>query len=91
MTPVAPGDQLELSLGFDKSAEPSRRKRWSWMLAHVFLAELDHCPHCGGPMRWVRAARTQAEAARLMAELGLAPQPPPVAHKPALGQLALPF
>ncbi len=36
--PAAPGDQLELLLGSDKSAEPSRRKRWSWMLAHVFRA-----------------------------------------------------
>jgi hypothetical protein len=49
--PAAVGDQLELPIGSDRNAEPSRRKRWSWMLAHVFLADLDTCARCGGPMR----------------------------------------
>jgi hypothetical protein len=42
------------------------RKRWAWLLAHVFQADLDTCPRCGGPMRWVEAATTRKSAARLL-------------------------
>src|SRR5438445_8136907 len=60
--PAAPGDQLLLAaLGGDNAdadegdARPPARKRWAWLLAHVFRADLDTCPRCGGPMRWVEA------------------------------------
>jgi hypothetical protein len=52
--------------------------------------------HCSAPRkrcsirRWLDAAATPAAAARLLAKLGLAPQPPPAAPRPPLGQLALP-
>ncbi len=88
--PPAPGDQLELALDAE-SDEPAPRKRWAWLLKHVFAADLDTCPRCGGPMRWMEAAAT-AEAARdLLARLGLAPRPPPAPHPPPLGQLKLPL
>jgi hypothetical protein len=88
--PAAPGDQLELALDAE-SEEPAPRKRWAWLLKHVFAADLDTCPRCGGAMRWVEAAAT-AEAARdLLARLGLAPRPPPAPKSPPFGQLALPF
>jgi hypothetical protein len=29
-----------------------------WLIGHVFLADVEHCSRCGGPMRWVEAATT---------------------------------
>ena len=51
--PPSAGDQLEL-LHNDDSRPP--RKRWAWLLRHVFSVDLDSCGRCGGPMRWVEAA-----------------------------------
>jgi hypothetical protein len=42
-------------------------------------------------MRWADAAATRKSAARLLAKLGLAPQPPPEPRPVALAQLTLPF
>jgi hypothetical protein len=61
------------------------------MLAHIFLADLEHCPKCNGPMRWAEVAKTDGAARRLMAKLGLAAQPPPTGRPTPLGQLSLPF
>ncbi len=88
--PPAPGDQLELALDAD-SDEPAPRKRWAWLLKHVFAADLDTCPRCSGPMRWMEAAATAEAARKLLARLGLGPRPPPAPNPPPLGQLALPF
>jgi hypothetical protein len=88
--PPAPGDQLELELDTE-SEEPAPRKRWAWLLRHVFKADLDTCPRCGGAMRWVEAAATRESARDLLARLGLAPRPPPAPSAQPLGQLALPF
>jgi hypothetical protein len=88
--PPAPGDQLELALGIE-SEEPAPRKRWAWLLRHVFKADLDTCPRCGGAMRWVEAARTKEAARHLLARLGLGPRPPPARPFVPLGQLVLPF
>jgi hypothetical protein len=88
--PPAPGDQLELQLDAE-STEPAPRKRWAWLLKHVFQADLDTCPRCAGPMRWVEAAATREAARDLLARLGLGPRPPPAADPPLLGQLELPL
>jgi hypothetical protein len=66
--PPAPGDQLEL-LG-DTDDAPARRKRWAWLLAHVFPADAETCPCCSGPMRWAEVANTRAQITRLLAEHG---------------------
>jgi len=73
--PPAPGDQLEL-LG-DKDDAPALRKRWAWLLAHVFAADVETCPRCSGPMRWAEVANTRAQITRLLAEHGLGPRAPP--------------
>ena len=65
--PPAEGDQLEL---FEDDGAPPRRKRWAWLLQHVFRADLDTYPKCGGPMRWVEAASTRKASERLLAKLG---------------------
>jgi hypothetical protein len=90
--PPATGDQLALAgLGDEEDQQPARRNRWAWLLAHVFRADVETCERCGGPMRWVEAAATPKSAARLLAKLGLAPQPPPEPVSSVPGQLSLPF
>ena len=89
--PPAPGDQLELELDEHGDTELPTRKRWAWLLRHVFQADLDTCVRCGGPMRWVEAARTPEAARHLLARLGLGPRPPPARPFVPLGQLELPF
>jgi hypothetical protein len=89
--PSAPGDQLELALDAESDEPPTGRKRWAWLLRHVFAADLDTCPCCSGPMRRVQAATAAADARRLLARLGLAPRPPPTAPPRPFGQLELPL
>src|SRR5262249_35570282 len=82
IAPPAPGHQLPPT-GLDDSdrtgdndahdARPVSRNRWAWLLAHVFRADLDTCPRCGGPMRWLDAALTQPAIATLLAHHGLGP------------------
>jgi hypothetical protein len=78
--PPARGDQLEL-LGESDDA-PVPRKRWAWLLAHVFSADLENCPRCSGPMRWAEVANTRAQITRLLAEHGLGPRAPPTTRAP---------
>jgi hypothetical protein len=78
----ARGDQLEL-LG-DKDDAPAPRERWAWLLAHVFAADVETCQRCSGPMRWAEVANTRAQITRLLAEHGLGPRAPPVAHAKVL-------
>jgi hypothetical protein len=87
--PPAAGDQLELLS--DDDCRPPARKRWAWLLKHVFQADVDSCIRCGGPMRWVEAATTPEPIARLMAKHGFAPRAPPTRRPPLAMQLELPF
>jgi hypothetical protein len=92
----ATGDQLQLPGLFgdgNATAEPSSgRSRWSWLLAHVFRADLETCSRCGGAMRWVEVATKPQAIARLLAKHGLGPQPPPpAAPVTPVEQLVLPL
>jgi hypothetical protein len=92
--PPAQGDQLSLLADTDDDSTERHppRSRWAWLFKHVFAEDLDTCARCGGPMRWVEAATTPETIARLMANHGLAPRPPPTRRTAAItGQLALPF
>jgi hypothetical protein len=93
--PPLPGEKLCLLWDDDDNRDPPPRHRYSWLLQHVFAADLDHCPRCGGPMRWLEIATTPDAIARLMAKHGLAPRPPPPPPHPrrpvSLAQLSLPF
>ena len=59
--PPASGDQLEFPKLNPQTddARPSR-KRWAWLLAHVFRADLETCVHCGRPARqtWACSSTT---------------------------------
>jgi hypothetical protein len=96
--PPAEGDQLSLFGGprgrddDDGAGGHPPRKRWAWLLAHVFAADLDTCSRCGGPMRWDEVATAKDDIARLLALHGLGPSPPrPRQRPPPAGQLELPF
>jgi len=90
--PPASGDQLLFPKANAQTDDPRpSRKRWAWLLAHVFRADLDTCVRCGGPMRWLEAATTEQAATALLAKLGLAPQPPPTPPPVSFGQLRLRF
>jgi hypothetical protein len=80
--PPARGDQLEL-LG-EKDDATTGRKRWAWLLAHVFAADVDTCPRCSGPMRWAEVATSRAAITRLIAEHedGLGSRAPPAPRVP---------
>gem|GEM_PF-3302446 len=70
--PPASGDQLEFpKLNAQTDDSRPSRKRWAWLLAHVFRADLDTCVHCGGPMRWLEAATTEQAATASWPSLGL--------------------
>lgn len=48
-------------------------------------------PDCGGYMKWIDVARTPEAAAKMLADRGLGPRPPPRAVATPIGQLRLPF
>jgi len=85
----AEGDQLELFGEDHTTTRTGTRRRWSFLLKHVFRADVEHCPRCGGAMRWAEVATGEAMH-RLRNEHGLAPRAPPVRGVP-LGQLELSF
>ncbi|NRA34593.1 MAG: hypothetical protein HRU17_14760 [Polyangiaceae bacterium] len=92
-SPPVPGDQLalefepELVPGESPSTGP---RRSDWLIKYVFRKDIDHCRLWLGIRRWIAAARTPADAARLMAKCGLGPQP--LTHRylpPPCGQAPL--
>jgi hypothetical protein len=88
----APGDQIALRFGEEDSHKNITRKRWSWLLRHVFAADLESCPRCSGPLRWAQIALKTSDIARLMEAHGLQAQGPPAMHRSEpKGQLRLPF
>ena len=81
----------QVQVGDNESTDSElRRKPWAWLLRHVFGEDLQSCPHCQGPMRWLEAATTPDAIARLLAKHGLGPRPPPRDRAP-FGQLWLAF
>ena len=87
----AAGDQLELLSELEEGSPKGSRHRWAWLLARVFLADLEHCPKCQGPMRWAEVAKTPQAAARLMAREGILPALMARTGRAATEQLRLPF
>lgn len=89
-------EPLQLRLAFDGEAtplelelKPASRHPWAWLLARVFAVDVMTCSRCGGRMRLVEIADSQDDIARVLANVGLGPRPPP-RPRPALpGQLEL--
>jgi hypothetical protein len=92
MQAPASGDQRKLfEPASDAHQPPPHRKPWAWLLKHVFLKEVSHCPRCGGPMRWVEVATSQEAIERLMAQHGEAPAPVPRPRQVPAEQLGFKF
>lgn len=54
----------------DEEQRPSSRRPWSWLLKHVFAVDLQTCPNCSGPLRWLEVATTKDAIARLLERHG---------------------
>jgi hypothetical protein len=92
--PPTSGDQELLEFAKDDEGQrQSGRKRWAWLLGHVFQADVETCPNCGGPMRWAEVADNPQAIHRIMSKHGLQARTPPPPHKPSppKGQLQLRF
>jgi hypothetical protein len=82
--------QLSLLDGDPAPARPTRHP-WAWLLRRVFSADVSVCPKCSGKMRIIEIATDAHHIARVLAELGLAPRPPPRPWPAVPGQLTLKF
>ncbi|PRQ02086.1 hypothetical protein [Enhygromyxa salina] len=78
-TPV----ELEVEL------KPASRHPWAWLLARVFAVDVMTCSRCGGRMRLVEIADSRDGIARVLANVGLGPRPPPRRRPAVAGQLEL--
>jgi hypothetical protein len=79
---VEPRRELQLELPFcipsdahdgpsdNDEQRPSSRKPWAWLLKHVFAENLQSCPNCSGPLRWLEVATTKDAIARLLERHG---------------------
>ena len=56
---------------------PPGRLSWATLLRRVFSLDVLVCPCCAGPRRIVGAVTEPHAVRRLLAALGLAPEPPP--------------
>ena len=71
--------------------EPTRHP-WAWLLKCVFQLEVSLCQLCGGRMRLLEIVTKAEDAARILADLGLGPRPPPLPAAPVSPrQLRFPF
>jgi hypothetical protein len=67
------------------SAHPGTPGRLAWaaLLRRVFVIEILVCPRCGGPRRILGPVTEPHAVRRLLAALGLPPEPPPGRPIPA--------
>jgi hypothetical protein len=86
--------QLQLAFGGpprpdELETRPGSRHPWAWLLQRVFAVDVLTCSRCRGRMGLVKIANTPDAVARVLAELGLAPRPPPRPQPTLPGQLEL--
>ena len=58
---------------------PRSRLLWAALLARVFLADPEKCPHCGARMQWVAALTDPDSIRTYLTGVGLPAEPPPIA------------
>ena len=84
VVPAATSDHAGWALAArtDRPPGPGRRS-WPTLLRRVFALEVLGCPRCGGPRRILGAVTEPYAVRRVLAALGLAPEPPPGRAVPA--------
>ncbi|MBA2593545.1 MAG: hypothetical protein H0U97_15375 [Gammaproteobacteria bacterium] len=50
---------------------------WARLLKRVFEIDLEHCPHCGGPLKIIAAIEHPPVIAKILTHLGLPARAPP--------------
>jgi hypothetical protein len=80
---AAVADQCEVEM---VQARPHRIS-WARLLKRVFDIEMQHCPNCGaGELKIIAAILERPVIERILAHLGLDPQPPPRGRARDAGQ-----
>jgi hypothetical protein len=67
------------SLDHAEALPPAAPARLSWarLLKRVFEIDLEHCPHCGGPLTIIAAIEHPSVIAKILTHLGLPARAPP--------------
>jgi hypothetical protein len=83
--------QIPLSLGsaateLEVTTKQPARHPWAWLLQWVFAVDIMTCPRCRGAMRLVKIANKPDDIARVLADLGRGPRPPPRTRPAPTGQ-----
>ena len=53
------------------------RIRWAQLLKRVFAIDMEHCPHCGGPLTIIAAIVDPTVIAKILTHLGWSARAPP--------------
>jgi hypothetical protein len=53
------------------------RISWARLLKRVFDIDIEHCPHCGGPLAIIAAIVDPIVIAKILTHLGLSARAPP--------------
>ena len=61
---------------------PVPRISWARLLKRVFAIDIQHCPNCGGELKIIAAILERPAIEKVLAHLGLDPQPPPRGRAP---------
>jgi hypothetical protein len=59
------------------------------LLKRVFEIDLEHCPHCGGPLTIIAAIEDPTVIAKILTHLGLSTRAPPRATARAFDRFQL--
>ena len=70
----------ECEAGAETAQGRPHRISWARLLKRVFDIDMQHCPNCGGgELRIIAAILQRPVIEKILAHLGLRPQPPPIA------------
>ena len=72
---------VAVAVGKERCPTTRGRKRWAWLLWHMFSADVETCRKCGRPMRWAEVAEHPNAIARLLQRYGLTVRTPPPPHQ----------
>jgi hypothetical protein len=72
---------LRADLSLDRNHSDLARLSWAQLLKRAFEIDLEHCPHCGGPLKIIAAIEHPPVIAKILNPLRLArPRTAPIAR-----------